>query len=81
MAIGASGSPSSANQKKTVTFESTQDNVLNQELDSLSVGEDGSVQQHASNVERDEFGSLPAAQGLYNSDNEKDSCVSALLSS
>lgn len=31
-------------------------------------------QDHAANVVRDEFGNLPAKQGLYNPDEEKDAC-------
>lgn len=31
-------------------------------------------QDHAANVIRDSFGNLPAKQGLYNPDEEKDAC-------
>lgn len=31
-------------------------------------------EDHAANVVRDSFGNLPAKQGLYNPDEEKDAC-------
>lgn len=35
---------------------------------------DDEEQDHAANVIRDSFGNLPAKQGLYNPDEERDAC-------
>lgn len=66
------------NNKKQVSFssdhehKSTTANILDSPLDDNN----SSQEEHATNVLRDQYGSLPAAQGLYDPDNEKDSCVS-----
>lgn len=78
MAITSLRTPS--NNKKHVSFELDsnrhgQSNVLDAPLDP----KDEERLPHATNVPRDQFGSLPAAQGLYDPDNEKDSCVSCLV--
>ena len=36
--------------------------------------EDEEEEDHAANVIRDSFGNLPAKQGLYNPDEERDAC-------
>lgn len=81
MAITSLRTPS--NNKKHVSFELDsnrhgQSNVLDAPLDPKEDGGDDRL-PHATNVARDQFGSLPAAQGLYDPDNEKDSCVSRLF--
>lgn len=66
------------NNKKHVSFQDNPDqrrtpaNVLDAPLDDKL---DDRL-PHAPNVLRDQHGSLPAAQGLYDPENEKDSCVS-----
>lgn len=75
MAIASLRNPS--NTKKHVSFElDSNHHVQSNALDAQE--EDGGDDRlpHATNVARDEFGSLPAAQGLYDPENEKDSCVS-----
>lgn len=60
------------NNKNQVKF----DEALNCQVPSiLNSALDGDDEPHAANVTRDAgLGGLPAAQGLYNPDNEKDSC-------
>lgn len=60
------------NNKKQVNFDEAVNCAVPSIIDSSLEGED---EPHAANVTRDAgLGGLPAAQGLYNPDNEKDSC-------
>ncbi|KAK4052240.1 glutamate synthase [NADH] [Microbotryomycetes sp. JL221] len=76
MAITVSSAP--VNHNKHVSFavdEHQHESTL--ASSSLEGGEGAApaaAQDHAVDVERDEYGSLPAKQGLYNPEEEKDSC-------
>jgi len=60
------------NNKKQVTFDETVNHSVRNIVDDSLDSDD---EPHAANVTRDaSLGGLPAAQGLYNPDNEKDSC-------
>lgn len=72
MAITSGVAP--VNHQKHVTF------AADEHAGASGTTSDGGDDQgpHAQDVVRDEFGSLPAKQGLYDPAEEKDSCVSRL---